>query len=271
MPTPGRFVLLLDILGFKQMLREQSAAQVCTIVEDILKECDRWASSESVDFDTIHFSDTILIHTRRDGTYSEWYDDLVFIGSRICIRLLSQGIPVRGSMAFGDFLTKKSGRHLVFLGQALVDTYTAQEKKPFLGFTVLSDTWRRKTPAPAAGKYLTQWGQGVLLRDDSFWINPLTEFDDMNKARVEYHIRDVFYGREEGSGYLKDELKAFRFIVDEAARLAKTPGMPAKVIKKYTNTVKYLRKTLGPDLFALADELSAKVDEIHESAWPPPQ
>jgi len=264
MPTPGRFVLLLDILGFKQMLCARSAQQVCAIVEDVLKECDNWTESDGNDFDTIHFSDTIVLYTRQDGAYKEWYDDLVFVGARVCNRLLAQGVPVRGSMAFGDFLTKKSGRHLVYLGQAFVEAYEAQDKKPYLGFSVSSELWRGLM---GTKKYLVDSGQGVPLSDGTFWINPLTEFDDINKARIEDKIREVFHGREDGSGYLKGELLAFRFIVDEAAKLAATPRVPPKVIKKYTNTVKYLRRTLGPDLYALAEELSA-VDQIHESSWP---
>jgi len=58
--TPGRFVLLLDILGFKEMLRAQSPDEVCAVVEDVLAECDNWTERHHNDFDTIHFSDTLL-------------------------------------------------------------------------------------------------------------------------------------------------------------------------------------------------------------------
>ena len=264
--TPGRFVLLLDILGFKEILKAQSAEQVCAIVEDVLKECDSWTSGEHNDFDTIHFSDTIVLHGRREGAYHDWYTDLTFVGARVCNRLLSQGIPVRGAMGFGEFLTKKSGRHHVFLGQALVDAYTAQERKPFLGFSVPPYIWRGMYPKPGVEKYLTAAGKGVRLRDDSFWINPLTEFDDRDEAgRLEYSITEAFHGRE-GSGYLKGELRAFRFIVDEAARLSDTPGTPPRVVKKYTNTLGYLRRTLGKEFYELAETLSAKLDEMPPSS-----
>ena len=63
--TPGRFVLCLDILGFKEMLRVQSAEAVCSVIEDVLDECDNWTQHDPNDFDTIHFSDTILLHARR--------------------------------------------------------------------------------------------------------------------------------------------------------------------------------------------------------------
>ena len=32
--------MCLDILGFKEMLRVQSAEVVCALVEDVLAECD---------------------------------------------------------------------------------------------------------------------------------------------------------------------------------------------------------------------------------------
>jgi hypothetical protein len=163
--TPGRFVLCLDILGFKEMLRVQSAEAVCGVIEDVLAECDNWTEHDHNDFDTIHFSDTVLLYARREGTYREWYDDLVFIGSRICNRLFAQGIAVRGAMGFGPFLTKKSGRHLVFLGQALVDAYVAQEGQPFLGFSVPPLSWLGMYPKAGAEHYLTQAGQLATYPD----------------------------------------------------------------------------------------------------------
>src|SRR6478736_484059 len=133
MPTPGRFVLFLDILGFKQMIYSRKSEHICAVIEEVLKECDNWTSHDNSDFETIHFSDSIVLYTRQEGTSQEWYDDLLFVGARVCNRLLEQGIPVRGSMAFGDFLVKKSGQHLVYLGRALVDAHEAQDKKPYLG------------------------------------------------------------------------------------------------------------------------------------------
>ena len=258
--TPGRFVLLLDILGFKEMLRVQSAEQVCSVVEDVLTECDNWTERDHNDFDTIHFSDTILLYARKEGTYREWYDDLVFIGSRICNRLLAQGIPVRGAMSFGNFLTKMSGRHLVFLGQALVDAYVGQERMPFLGFSVPPQIWLGMYPKPGAERYLTEAGHGVLLPNDSFWINPLTEFIDMNKGRAEGKIEHDFdYPHESSSGYLEGELRAFKFINDEAKRIRDLTDVPESVLAKYTNTLTYLRTTLGDDLYQLAIALSAKL------------
>ncbi|MEI9948261.1 MAG: hypothetical protein WDO74_04605 [Pseudomonadota bacterium] len=264
--TLGRFVLVLDILGFKEMLRAQSAEQVCLVVEDVLAECDNWTEFEHNDFDTIHFSDTILLHARNEGTYREWYDDLVFIGSRICNRLLAQGIPVRGAMGFGPFVTKKLGRHLVFLGQALVDAYTAQEEQPFLGFSVPPQIWLGMYPKPGAENHLTKGGKGVLLPDGSFWINPLTEFIDNDKDRVAYKIEHDFdYPNESGSGYLDGELRAFEFIDSEAERLARIENVPKRLLAKYVNTLTHLRTTLGDALFSLACKLASDLPDAVES------
>jgi hypothetical protein len=260
--TPGRFVLCLDILGFKDLLRARAAEQVCAIVEDVLAECDHWTEHEHNDFDTIHFSDTVVLHARHEGTSRDWYDDLVFVGSRVCNRLLAQGIAVRGAMGHGPFLTKKSGRHLVFLGQALVDAYTAQEKKPFLGFTVPPRIWLGMYPKPGAEDYLIEAGEGVVLSDGSFWINPLTEFVDHDKDRVADKVEHDFkYPHESGSGFLDGELRAFRFIAGEAERLARTQDVPASVRLKYINTLAYLRTTLGDNLFGLAGKLANQLPQ----------
>jgi hypothetical protein len=203
-----------------------------------------------------------LLHARREGASRDWHDDLVFIGSRICNRLFAQGIAVRGSMGFGSFLTKKSGRHLVFLGQALVDSYTAQDKQAFLGFTVAPKIWLGMYRKPGAEDYLTTAGEGVVLSDGSFWINPLTEFIDHNKGRVAGKVEHDFDDpNESGSGFLDGELKAFRFIVSEAERLRQRGAVPESVLAKYANTVMYLRTTLGDDLFRLASELANRLPE----------
>lgn len=258
--TRGRLVLVLDILGFKEMVGAKAPEEVCTVVEDILRECDNWTSHEQNDFDTIHFSDTLLLHARREGIYREWYDDLLFVGSRICNRLLAQGIPVRGAMGFGPFLTKRSGRHLVFLGQALVDAYTGQEGQPYLGFTVPRNIWRGLYPKPGVEAFLTENGTGVLLPDDSFWINPLTEFIDHNKGRAMEQIGYDFENPKiSGSGWLDGELRAFRFIVSETARMRVAGDVPAGVFAKYVNTVGFLRTSLGDELFDLASELAGRL------------
>jgi hypothetical protein len=63
------FVLLLDILGFKALVRTKSLKEICEIVETtLLAECENWtARGPHTDFDTIHFSDTVIVHARKPG------------------------------------------------------------------------------------------------------------------------------------------------------------------------------------------------------------
>jgi hypothetical protein len=202
----------------------------------------------------------VLLHGRREGLSKDWYDDLLFVGSRICNRLLAQGIPVRGAMGFGPFLTKRSGRHLVFLGQALVEAYTAQEGQPYLGFSVPPHIWRKLYPKAGVEAFLTENGTGVLLPDDSFWINPLTEFIDHNKGRAIEQIEyDFANPKISGSGWLDGELRAFQFILSEAERMRVAGNVSPGVFAKYTNTVGFLRTSLGDELFELANKLSGRL------------
>lgn len=252
------FVLLLDILGFKALVGTTSLDDICGLVETtLLDECDNWTGrGPQSDFDTIHFSDTVVVHARKPGHYKEWYDDLAFIGSRICTRLFARGIPVRGAMSYGSFLTKRSGRHQVFLGQALIDAYLLEQGGNFLGFTVDERIWTRIYPASTAGPYLTKAGEGLVLRNGSFWVNPLSEFIDHDKGRLISKLEYDSANPAEGSGYLPSELQAFHFIISEAERYRDAVQPLRRVAKKYKNTERYLRKVLGPDLYQCAVELS---------------
>lgn len=251
---PEHFVLLLDILGFKNLVQEQSLDSICKVIEEtLLNECEEWTSSgPHAEFDTIHFSDTVLIHTREPGFHKEWFDDLCFIGARVCSRLLSEEIPVRGSMAYGSFLRRRASRHEVFVGKAIIDAYRSEQTGSFLGFSVASNIWTRLYNTSGAGDALEQMGVGLVLPDGSLWVNPLTEFADRDKNRLLFNLRNALAHPDEGSGYLPTELLAFDFVDATAdAALSKNEALGSPETK-YVNTQRYFRRAFGADVYEFA-------------------
>mgnify|MGYP001549670319 CR=1 FL=1 len=90
-------------------------------------------------------------------------------------------------------------------------------------------------PKAGAEHYLTQAGHGVVLPNDSFWINPLSEFIDSNKDRAEAKVEhDFHYPNDSASGYLEGELRAFRFLADEPVRLRCSGGHQTQCSRSMT-------------------------------------
>jgi hypothetical protein len=253
--SDGRFVLLLDLLGFSSMVEHDPLDVVCKRVEDVLlAECETWASGRpGADFDMIYFSDTVLLFTRREGRHKEWYDDLRFIGSRICCRLLSERIPVRGAMAHGSFTVRATGRHQVFAGRALVEAHHREKNLALLGFSVSPPLYQRFFQNESRGAFSLEWGEGLELSDGSLHVNFLTQFQGMDKHGVLSELQDRWELRSvEELAWLDVETLALAFIAEEARnRLhqAEADGLAGRVARKYIATHKFLQDVLGPGLY----------------------
>jgi hypothetical protein len=252
-----RFVLLLDILGFKQLVAAEPLAAISAKVQRLLAECEEWASGETkFGFDTIHFSDTVLLYTQETGFYKEWFDDLVYIGSRICSAMFATGVPVRGALSYGSFLVEKSGRHQTFVGQALIDAHEAESNdKGFMGLKVTSPTWRRVYLGPTAPAGLHEMGVGIVQPDDTLLINFLTEFVDLDKRQLAFNVEHYFtHPGESDNPWIPVELEAFRFIREMANKYAATPN--DRVGQKYVNTLEFFRRVFGPHLYEVTNAIA---------------
>jgi len=256
-----RFVLLLDILGFKRMVETDPLETVCTRIENVLlRECEQWApGAPRADFDTIHFSDTVLVFTREAGSHAEWFNDLVYIGSRICVSLLAEKIPVRGALAYGSFLTKTSGRHQIFVGKALVEAHEQEQRGQYLGFAIAPEVWRAQYPASTAANGLRESGIGIEQPDGSLLVNILTQFRGHRKKELISELESRWSRRDvQDLAWLDTELLALGFVSDRAKQGAEA-GVPDCVAIKYQKTAEFLRDALGDQLYAFAESLVEEV------------
>lgn len=72
-------------------------------------------------------------------------------------------------------------------------------------------------------------------------------------------VEDFVNPKTSGSGWLEGELRAFQFIVAEAARMQASAEVPPRTLAKYANTVSFIRTSLGEELFALASKLAGRL------------
>lgn len=257
MNNEERFVLLLDILGFKKMVECKPLSEIAAKVGQILAECETWApGGERFCFDTIHFSDTLIIYTQEPGFHAEWFDDLVYIGSRVCCAMFADGLPVRGALSYGSFLVQKTGRHQIYLGQALVDAHSAETKGEFLGFKITDQAWHRRYKAHTAPQRIRELGIGIVQTDGSLLTNFFTEFIDHDRPRLAYKIEHfVEYPNESDNPWIPIELQAFHFITDAAK---KAEGKTDRVSIKYINTLRFIRELFGERLFDVTDAICSE-------------
>ena len=131
-----RYILYLDILGFKEALKTWSPDQIYDIVNKSLVASD--ILDESMPFSVLYFSDTRITYQNRaidPGVDEKVLDTLTKIAEHVYLNLTAQRIPVRGVISSGQFVVQpdKSGKHNIFFGDALISAYNLEPKFKWLG------------------------------------------------------------------------------------------------------------------------------------------
>jgi hypothetical protein len=90
----SRYLLLIDILGFTDLVKTKGSKEVYRIVNSALEEFDRWEKLNG-DFRTIYFSDTFIFYQDSKGYFRTAFLDVYAIGAMILSALLAKGIAAR--------------------------------------------------------------------------------------------------------------------------------------------------------------------------------
>jgi len=254
--TSARYLLLLDILGFRDAVRERAAEEIYAIIDHALESFDRWERLNNA-FKTIYFSDTILFYQDPPG-YGDWaFLDAYAVGALLLASLLGKKIPVRGSISFGQFVVRKDSRrkHDVYFGKALIEAYEAAQRENWIGITVEHSAWKvHEHHNP--GTIDAYQREGVWLRrhDGVLLLNPFLrimgwfQHNKIEPINLPYDQWD--------SPEFPDGLRGFRFLVDRANEFANSGDYSNRVAVKYHSTVAFLRAILGTECFQWADDAS---------------
>ena len=133
--NPTRFLLYIDILGFKDMTltEPRKVARIYSIL-------DRFNVFKHPNFKTIVFSDTILtynpieVHTDPDREYMVWY--LTEFAEDIHHRLVGQDVWFRAVSVAGDFNHYRLNNVECFFSASLITAYLAEKKLPLIGLAM---------------------------------------------------------------------------------------------------------------------------------------
>ena len=131
--TKERFVLFLDILGFKDRVARHSHDEVMRVLQELqqsVSDSRKKHAKENIDYSI--FSDSILLFTQ-DATA----DSLVALSAAACDIMqtaILKAVPMKGALAMGKMSCDTPKQ--LFFGQPLIDAYLLEESTKYYGILV---------------------------------------------------------------------------------------------------------------------------------------
>jgi hypothetical protein len=120
------YVALLDVLGFSALIAGDLTGEKVRRYLD----CFQSATLEGK-VDYVVFSDSIVLSAKGDSPES-----LIAIAatcSQLLVNLLGEGIPLRGAIAFGDFIRDTVGQSAFVAGRAVIEAYQFEQQQDWIG------------------------------------------------------------------------------------------------------------------------------------------
>jgi hypothetical protein len=133
------YVAFLDILGFTAIVASETPERIDRYL-DFLKAIFERDGSRFVDY--VVFSDSIIITTHDDTDAS--LQELLKRCSALFGGLLVQGIPVRGAISHGSFITSKTQSGTFVAGRAIIEAYQFEEKQNWVGIMLAPSVIAKK-------------------------------------------------------------------------------------------------------------------------------
>lgn len=135
-----RWVVHFDLLGTSIRIQDGKLHSVFEAYATACEKLDGWRKRHPTVV-PVWFSDTFLLYTKDDSAQS--FSAIEMVARWFAFALIQNKIPVRGSMACGEFYA--DSRRGVFLGSALVEAYQWGESQDWLGFVLTPSAVARLT------------------------------------------------------------------------------------------------------------------------------
>ncbi len=138
-----RWIGYFDLLGAKELTKTNSYFEIFGVYKRVIEEFNYW-NGRLVDINQIWFSDTFILYSE-DSSLSG-FGELDHIAHWFFRSLIESYIPVRGSIAYGNFYIDRSNN--LFFGEPLIEAYEYGEAQDWLGLIL----------CPSAEKKLNRTG-----------------------------------------------------------------------------------------------------------------
>jgi len=215
--TYQAWIAHFDILGFKSIIKNESASLSVNIVKSKLDQVIEKLKKDTSDFgknvEYLFYADTFIIYSKSDRI--SCYPELIRVSKNFINTCIYKKLPVRGAVSFGDISFRHDKR--ILMGKAFLESYVYGEDQNWLGLLL----------TPSASKELLQNGlepsrHGFINRDIP--LRKYSIFDDSIYA----------YCFINGSTNFQCPLLP---ALNEMMHMA-----PAKDKIKYENTIKFIEK-----------------------------
>lgn len=261
----GRYLLYLDILGFKHIVQTRQPREVYSIVDRVVAEFTK-RGIRIRDFRTLYFSDTIIFYQDPVGWGSWAFADIYAIAGMAWSALAAQGIPCRGAISFGEFHVElgSNHQHSLYFGKALIEAYEAESapiNSEWIGVSICRSAWQAVNYAePGLIDVLSKEGRW-LKHEDFLRLNP---FMKLRGAFLDYQIGEIT--SSELSKWdvpeFPNDVKALNFVVKTSEEY-QVKNDEGRVAAKYHYSARTLQQLLGVECFNWAREISDRFP--HES------
>lgn len=241
MTEEGRYLLFVDILGFREFVRTNSVEAVYEKLNACLRAHHEWERLNDA-FRTLYFSDTIIFWQKNAGYKRRHFLDMCSVSATIFCSLVGQNIPIRGAVAFGRFVVERDSadRHDVFFGDALVEAYDAQSAEQWLGISICESAWR---PYEAEKPNLDSLCQErIVLRrtcGGTLLVNPFRHIHARYTAAA---VKNPDVDTDDPE--IRNELHALRFLDWQADGFAQRGDYSSRSAVKYFTTLRFTEDCL---------------------------
>ncbi len=246
----GRYLLYLDILGFKELLKTRSPKEVYNIIDNALRQCDLWKGS-NLNFKTLYFSDSLVLYQDQTNMKLDTFIRLCITSSLLYTSLLANGIPTRGAISFGQFIVQKdtSGEKDIFFGNALVEAYEAEKNENWIGIIFCPSAWKQVGNIEIEDQQDISW-RGIISKSKEYWKKREDDFLLLNPWKP---ISDRFEKRadndDEKDLFFHICVNAFRFIYQTANKFAIKGDFSGPIAVKYHATLAFIRDMLSQECY----------------------
>jgi len=141
--TDERFIVYLDIMGFKDFASRNKHEDVLARLQKVLdftKDAEGYSNTgsttdekgNSIPFETIHittFSDSIFLFSKDSTILS--FGMITLAASSLFVNAIKEGIPMKGAMAYGQITVDRKQR--IYCGQPLIDAHLLHEQVNYYG------------------------------------------------------------------------------------------------------------------------------------------
>jgi hypothetical protein len=203
--TADRYVVYIDIMGFKNMVATQSVDSIYAMMKDVNKSRDKSAAiGYLVGFETQNlvnsttYSDSIMLYSR-DGS-KEALKAISLAAGILTSELFSKKVPHKGAMAFGSMML--DNENSIFFGQPLIDAYLLQEELGFYGIIVHHSAERTI--------FLEDFIVGCFIQFDCPLKNGIVNHKAIYPALLDYKLKAEFSNEQQT---VIDGVNALRFTV----------------------------------------------------------